>query len=61
MTEESKVFNSKAELRRLLTSNAISLNKEKINTERFVTINDLINNKYLLFQKGKGKKNYIIL
>ena len=59
LTEESKVFNSKAELRRLLTSNAISLNKEKINTERFVTINDLINNKYLLFQKGK--KNYIIL
>ena len=34
-------------------------NKEKINTERFVTINDLINNKYLLFQKLK--KNYIIL
>jgi len=43
----------------MLKSNAISLNKEKINIEKLVTEKDLINNRYLLLQKGK--KNYIII
>jgi len=59
LTEKTSAFNSKGELRRMLQSNAISLNKEKINIEKNITENDLINNRYLLIQKGK--KNYIII
>jgi len=59
LTEKTSAFNSKGELRRMLQSNAISLNKEKINIEKRVTENDLINNRYILIQKGK--KNYIII
>ena len=59
LTEKTSAFTSKGELRRMLQSNAISLNKEKINIEKNVTGNDLINDRYLLIQKGK--KNYIII
>ena len=59
LTEKTSAFKSKGELRRMLQSNAISLNKEKINIEKNVTGNDLINDHYLLIQKGK--KNYIII
>ncbi len=59
LTEKTSAFKSKGELRRMLQSNAISLNKEKINIEKTITDSDLINNRYLLIQKGK--KNYIII
>ena len=59
LTEKTSAFTSKGELRRMLQSNAISLNKEKINIEKNITVNDLINDRYLLIQKGK--KNYIII
>lgn len=59
LTEKTSAFNSKAELRRLLQSNAISLNKEKISIEKIVTEEELINNRYLLVQKGK--KSYTII
>ena len=59
LTEKTSAFKSKGELRRMLQSNAISLNKEKINISKTITESDLINNRYLLIQKGK--KNYIII
>jgi tyrosyl-tRNA synthetase len=59
LTDFSEAFKSKGELRRLINSNAISINKIKIKEQDQFTVNSLLNNKYLLVQKGK--KNYIIL
>ena len=59
LTEKAPVFKSKGELRRMLQSNAISLNKEKIDLNKKINIKDLLNDKYLLFQKGK--KNYFVI
>ena len=57
--EKAQVFSSKGDARRMLSSNAISLNKKKINTDSIISSDKLLNNKYLLVQKGK--KNYIII
>ena len=59
LTDKTNAFKSKGELRRMLQSNAISLNKEKVTIEKQISINDLISSRYLLIQKGK--KNYIII
>ena len=59
LTDFSGAFNSKGEVRRLLQSNAISINKLKVNLETLITSSELLNNKYLLIQKGK--KHYIII
>ena len=59
LTDLSGAFNSKGEVRRLLQSNAISINKLKVNIETTIASSDLLNNKYLLIQKGK--KHYIII
>lgn len=59
LTEKTKVFQSKSEARRMINANAVSINKEKIKDD-FVCLNKpLINNKYLLVQKGK--KNYFLI
>ena len=53
LTEKTNAFNSKGDLRRMLQSNAISLNKEKISINKSVDKRDLIGDRYLLIQKGK--------
>lgn len=59
LTDFSGFLPSKSEARRSLKQNAISVNKEKV-TELFeVSNSNLINQRYLLLQKGK--KNYFIL
>jgi tyrosyl-tRNA synthetase len=59
-TEHSQVFVSKGELRRLIQGGGLSLNKVKIdNPEMTVDLKLLLNNKYLLVQKGK--KNYYLI
>ena len=59
LAEKTKIFNSKGEARRMIQSNAVSVNKEKI-TETFqLREGHLLNKKYILIQKGK--KNYFIL
>jgi len=59
-TEHSQVFASKGELRRLVQGGGLSLNKVKIeNPEMIVGREMLLNNKYLLVQKGK--KNYYLI
>lgn len=50
---------SKSEARRALKENSLSMNKEKVEEGRLVRVDDLINDKYLLLQRGK--KNYFLL
>lgn len=59
-TEHAAVFPSKGEMRKLVQSGGVSLNKEKMeNQDEIIDISKLLNNKYLLVQKGK--KNYYLL
>jgi tyrosyl-tRNA synthetase len=58
--EHSQIFSSKGELRRLVQGGGLSLNKIKIDNPDFLVSSEmLLNNKYLLVQKGK--KNYSLL
>jgi tyrosyl-tRNA synthetase len=53
------VFPSKGEARKMLQSGGVSMNKEKIQgIETKITKADLLNDKYILFQKGK-KQYYL--
>jgi len=60
LTENAAVFPSKGEMRKLVQSGGVSINKEKLeNQDEMLNISNLLNNKYLLVQKGK--KNYYLL
>ena len=59
LAEKTKIFASKGEARRMIKSNAVSINKEKITEDVQLTENDLLNGKYILAQKGK--KNYFLI
>ncbi|MGA2823733.1 MAG: tyrosine--tRNA ligase [Bacteroidales bacterium] len=55
----TRIFASKGEARRMLKEGGVAINKEKI-TENFeINESRLLNNKYLLVQKGK--KNYYLV
>ena len=58
--EHSQVSVSKGEIRRLVQGGGLSINKLKIdNADLFIGKDYLLNNKYLLIQKGK--KNYFLI
>lgn len=60
LAEKTKVFASKGELRRMVQGGGLSINKEKIDdTEQSINTDKLLNDKYLLIQKGK--KNYTLI
>ena len=59
MAAKTNFLASNGEARRELKQNAISLNKEKVKEDRIITKEDLINNQFLLLQKGK--KNYYVI
>jgi len=59
VAQKSEIFSSNGEARRMLKSNAVSVNKEKVSEEKRLTNSDLLNQKYVLIQKGK--KNYYLL
>ncbi len=60
LTDEAQVFPSKGELRRLVSGGGLSINKEKISDlEQIVDQSFLLNERYILVQKGK--KNYFLL
>ncbi len=60
LSVKSSIFPSKGECRKMIQANGLSINKERVESpESLVTQNDLLNNKYILVQKGK--KNYYIL
>ena len=50
---------SNGEVRRALSENSISVNKEKVNEDYVITSNDLIADKFVLLQRGK--KSYYLL
>jgi len=58
--EHSQVFTSKGEIRRLIQGGGLSINKIKVdNAELVIGKDHLLNNKYILIQKGK--KNYSMI
>lgn len=59
LAEHSQVFASKGEARRMLKSNAVSINKNKVGEDFEAGAKHLLNGKYILVQKGK--KNYFVL
>ena len=59
-TEKAAVFPSKGEMRKLIQSGGVSLNKEKVtDIDMIINAEHLLDDKYLLVQKGK--KNYFLL
>ncbi|MBU8891134.1 MAG: tyrosine--tRNA ligase [Bacteroidales bacterium] len=60
LADETQVFLSKGDLRRTIKGGGVSVNKEKVLSDE-ITVNSerLLNNKYLLVQKGK--KNYFLI
>lgn len=50
---------SNGEARRELKQNSISVNKEKVGEDYMISVSDLINNKFVLLQRGK--KNYFVI
>ncbi|OJV38639.1 MAG: tyrosine--tRNA ligase [Bacteroidales bacterium 36-12] len=60
LTDNAAVFPSKGEMRKMVQSGGVSLNKEKLeNQDELLSDSILLNGKYLLAQKGK--KNYFLL
>jgi tyrosyl-tRNA synthetase len=55
-TEVAPVFKSKGEARRALKANSVSVNKNKVNDQKEMSVSDIINNQFILLQNGK--KNY---
>lgn len=51
---------SNGEAKRVLQSNAVSVNKEKVGVEYKIEIKDLINGKFALISKGK-KQNFVLI
>lgn len=59
LAEKGGFLKSNGEARRALKENSISVNKEKVKEDYSITSKDLINNKFVLLQRGK--KNYFVL
>ncbi|MDC7997213.1 tyrosine--tRNA ligase [Gilvibacter sediminis] len=55
----SGFLKSNGEARRALKENSISVNKEKVNESKTLNASDLINNKFILLQRGR--RNYFVL
>lgn len=59
-TEKAAIFASKGEMRKLVQSGGVSVNKEKLAAaDAVIDSNSLLDGKYLLVQRGK--KNYYLL
>lgn len=59
-TEKAAIFPSKGEMRKLVQSGGVSINKEKLaETDTVIDCGSLLDGKYLLVQRGK--KNYYLL
>lgn len=60
LAESTKIFTSKGESKKMIDGGGVSVNREKIiNNGKFFTIADLVNNQFLIVQKGK--KNYFLV
>jgi tyrosyl-tRNA synthetase len=60
LSVNTSIFTSKGEARKMLQAGGVSINKEKVQAvETLIDKNILINDKYILVQKGK--KNYFLI
>jgi tyrosyl-tRNA synthetase len=59
LAAKTQFLKSNGEARRALKENSISVNKEKVKEDYKITSEDLINNKYVVINKGK-RNTYII-
>jgi tyrosyl-tRNA synthetase len=59
LSARTSFLGSNSEARRELKQNSISVNKEKVKEDYLITTSDLINEKFVLLQRGK--KNYFVL
>lgn len=59
LATHSAVFPSKGEARKMIQAGGVALNKAKLDSNTAVSEADLLNERYLLVQKGK--KNYYLL
>lgn len=59
LSGEGKLLKSNGEARRALKENSISVNKTKVDDQKKITATDLINDRYILLQRGK--KSYFVL
>ena len=58
--EKTKIFTSKGEIKKMVDGGGVSVNREKITSSTKIFIQtDLINDKFLVVQKGK--KNYFLI
>jgi len=56
---KTQIFPSKGEVRKIIQAGGLSINKEKTTEDTTLNISHLLNNKFLLVQKGK--KNYYLI
>jgi tyrosyl-tRNA synthetase len=60
LAEKAAVFPSKSEARKMIVGGGVSINKTKVENEtETISNNNLINNKFIIAQKGK--KNYFLI
>ena len=59
-TDNAAIFASKGEMRKLVQGGGVSVNKEKLAAfDQVISVENLLNDKYILVQKGK--KNYYLI
>jgi tyrosyl-tRNA synthetase len=60
LADKTSIFPSKGEAKKMIVGGGVSLNREKIGSpEKVFNVSDLINDKFLVVQKGK--KNYFLV
>jgi tyrosyl-tRNA synthetase len=61
LSVNTAVFPSKGEARRMLQSNGVSINKNKIGEQYTITAEDILKEKFILVQKGKKEYHLVSL
>lgn len=60
LADKTSIFPSKGEAKKMIVGGGVSVNREKVpNPEKIFTFSDLINERFLVVQKGK--KNYFLI
>ncbi len=59
LSAKTNFLSSNGEARRALKENSVSVNKEKVSEDYIISSEDLINDKYIILNKGK-RNMYII-
>ena len=60
LAAKTDFLKSNGEARRALKENSVSVNKEKVQEDYTISLDDLINDKYVIINKGK-KNTYILV